>query len=159
MLVAVGPEGGVLAPALAVGRPGDTVGLHLASETLAELVPTSRTSAEALARAETVAGVLAPHVVRSADRPGLIVGALLAAHLRDAVAMVADGYASPDDVDAAMTLGCGYPKGPFQLLAEWGPARIEGVLRAMHLATGDAAAAPLPLLAEYVAAGMPRAGS
>ncbi len=159
VLAAVGPEGGVLAQALAAGRAAKTVGLHLASDTLAELVPTSRTSPAALAAAAAVAARLGVRAVRSSDRPGLIVGALLAAHLRDAVAMVADGYASPADVDTAMTLGCGYPKGPFRLLAERGPERIESLLRAMHRATGDPAFAPHPLLAEYVAAGMPEASS
>ena len=156
VLIATGPEGGVLAPALAVGRPADTVGVHLASPTLAELVPTSRTTPEALARAEAVVAGLGARIVRSADRPGLIVGGLLAAHLRDAVAMVDDGYATPDDVEAAMTLGCGYPKGPFQLLAERGPAEIESVLRLLHAATGDAAFGPEPLLAEYALAGIAR---
>ena len=48
--------------------------------------------------------------------PGLLVGALLYPHLRDAVQMLEDGYATPGDVDAAMMLGCGYPMGPFTLL-------------------------------------------
>ena len=43
---------------------------------------------------------------------------LVAAHLADAIRMVADAYASEADVDTAMRLGCGYPKGPFALLAE-----------------------------------------
>ncbi|MBV9292326.1 MAG: 3-hydroxybutyryl-CoA dehydrogenase [Frankiales bacterium] len=44
--------------------------------------------------------------------------ALLSAHLADAVRMAGDGYATEDDIDTAMRLGCGYPRGPFAMLAE-----------------------------------------
>lgn len=153
-IVAIGPEGGVLAAALAAGRGADAVGLHLASPGLAELVPTRLTSASALAAAQALVGRLGLRAVRSADRPGPLAGALLYSHLRDAVAMVDDGYARPADVDAAMTLGCGYPRGPMQLLAEAGPSRALEVLDAMYASYGDPAFAPTPLLAEYASAGL-----
>jgi 3-hydroxybutyryl-CoA dehydrogenase len=153
-IVAVGPEGGVLAAALAAGRAADAVGLHLAGPTLAELVPTRLSSAGALAAAEALTGRLGLRAVRSLDRPGLLAGALLYPHLGDAVAMVADGYATPADVDAAMTLGCGYPRGPMHLLAEAGPERVFDVLRAMYASYGDPAFAPPPLLAEYALTGL-----
>ena len=154
-IVAVGPEGGVLGPALAARRAADAVGLHLAGQNLVELVPTRLTSAAALSAAEALAARLDLRSVRSADRPGLLAGALLYPHLRDAVAMVSDGYATPADVDAAMTMGCGYPRGPMQLLADAGPERVHSVLRAMQAGYGDPAFAPPPLLADYAAAGMP----
>src|SRR5262249_37523975 len=93
-------------------------------------------------------------VVRAPDRPGLLVGALLYPHLRDAVAMVADGYASPADVDTAMTLGCGYPRGPVRMLADVGLSRAVDVLSAMHAAYGDPEFAPPPLLVECAMAGI-----
>jgi 3-hydroxybutyryl-CoA dehydrogenase len=52
-----------------------------------------------------------------------------------------------------MMLGCGYPSGPFQMLDDAGPANVVSVLEAMHLATGDPAFTPVPLLAEYATAG------
>ena len=73
-------------------------------------------------------------------------------HLADAVRMVQDGYASAADVDTAMTLGCGYPQGPFQLLDAAGPAAVLAGLQAMYDAYGDPAFAPPPLLAEHAAA-------
>jgi len=157
-IVAVGPEGGVLAAAVAAGRGADAVGLHLAGQQLAELVPTRLTSASALAAAQALTGRLGLRSVRSADRPGLLAAALIYPHLRDAVAMVADGYATAGDVDAAMTLGCGYPRGPMQLLAEFGPERVLGVLRAMQAGYGDPAFAPPLLLAEIALAGWLPAG-
>ena len=38
-----------------------------------------------------------------------------------------------------MTLGCGYPQGPFQLLDAAGPADVLAGLRAMYLAYGTPA--------------------
>ncbi|HUJ04555.1 MAG TPA: 3-hydroxyacyl-CoA dehydrogenase NAD-binding domain-containing protein [Streptosporangiaceae bacterium] len=154
VVVATGPAGGVLGPALAAARAADAVGLHLVTPSLAELVTTPLASAAALASARALLARLGLRVVRCPDRPGLLVGALLYPHLRDAVVMVADGYASPADVDAAMTLGCGYPRGPMRLLAEAGPRQAVGVLAAMHAGYGDPAFAPPPLLTEFAAAGL-----
>ncbi len=174
VVVAIGADGGVLGPALAAGRPADTVGLHLVSAAapgssgagsrppqvvLAELAPTLLTSARALAAARALVGRLGLQAVRSADRPGLLVGGLLCPHLRDAVVMVADEYATPADVDAAMTLGCGYPRGPMRMLADVGPGQVAHVLGAMQAAFGDPAYAPPPLLAEYARAGLSPAGA
>ncbi len=154
-VVAIGARGGVLGPAMAAGRAEDAVGLHLAGPGLAELVPTPLTSAGAFAAARALGSKLGHRVVRSADRPGLLAGALLYPHLRDAVVMVADGYAAPADVDVAMTLGCGYPRGPIRMLADAGPGQVADVLAAMHAAYGDPAFALPPLLADCVQTGLP----
>jgi 3-hydroxybutyryl-CoA dehydrogenase len=160
VIVAASQQGGVLAAAAAAGRAADAAGLHLtgpdpAKPALAELVLTAATSASARGHAEALAGGLGLPVVRTADRPGLLAGALLFAHLRDCVAMVADGYASGADVDAAMTLGCGYPAGPMRMLAEAGPSQAVAVLDAMHSGYGDPAFAPPPLLREHALGGLP----
>ncbi len=154
VIVAVGPQGGVLGPATAAGRAADAVGLHVAAPGLAEIVPTPLTSARALAHAGALVARLGLPAVRSADRPGLLAGALLYPHLRDAVAMIGDGYATASDVDTAMTLGCGYPRGPVRMLAEAGVERAAEVLAAMHAGYGDPAFAPPPLLIEYVRGGL-----
>jgi 3-hydroxybutyryl-CoA dehydrogenase len=52
-----------------------------------------------------------------------------------------------------MMLGCGYPRGPLQMLDEAGAANVVAVLDSMHAATGDPAFTPVPLLAEYATAG------
>jgi 3-hydroxybutyryl-CoA dehydrogenase len=169
-LVAIGPEGGVLGPAMAAGRAADAVGLHLAAtapksdnrisgQYLAELAPSSLTSAAAVDAARALAAKLGLRTVVSDDRPGLLVGTLLYPHLRDAVAMVGDGYATPKDVDVAMTLGCGYPRGPMRMLAEAGLAQVADVLAAMHAAYGDPAFSPPPLLTDFARAGLPLDGA
>jgi 3-hydroxybutyryl-CoA dehydrogenase len=162
VIVAASQQGGVLAAAAAAGRAADAAGLHLtgpdpAKPALTELVLTSATSATARAHAQVLAGTLGLPVARTADRPGLLAGALLFAHLRDCVAMVAEGYASGADVDAAMMLGCGYPAGPMRMLAEAGPGQAVAVLDAMHACYGDPAFAPPPLLREHALGGVPPA--
>ena len=53
-----------------------------------------------------------------------------------------------------MTLGCGYPQGPFQLLDAAGAAAVLAGLEAMYDAYGYPSFAPPPLLAEHAAAGI-----
>ncbi len=145
---------GVLPAPLAAGRPADAVGLHLGTGNLAELVTTPLSGPAAIDAAIALAAGLGREVVRCPDRPGFLAGALLYPHLGDAVRMVQDGYATAADIDAAMTLGCGYPSGPLRMLDDIGPARVLAGLTAMHARYGDPAFAPVPLLAEHVAAGI-----
>ena len=63
------------------------------------------------------------NAVTSRDRPGFLTEALAYAQFNDAVRMFQDGYASPADIDTAMMLGCGYPRGPLQMLDDAGPAQ------------------------------------
>jgi 3-hydroxybutyryl-CoA dehydrogenase len=159
-LVLVGADMGraVLPAALAAGRPEQTVGVHLpgglTAGSLAEIVPTSVSSPAAVAAGMALAARLGLTAVRAPDRPGFLVGALLFPHLADAVRMAQDGYASPADIDAAMTLGCGYPQGPFELLDDAGAAAVLAGLESMYDAYGYPSFAPPPLLAEHAAAGI-----
>jgi len=120
---------------------------------LAELVMPDVTAPGTAAKASALAARIRLKAVISRDRPGFLVEALAYAQFNDAVRMVQDGYASPDDIDTAMMLGCGYVRGPLQLLDEAGAANVVAVLEAMHAATGDPAFTPVPLLAEYATAG------
>jgi 3-hydroxybutyryl-CoA dehydrogenase len=67
--------------------------------------------------------------------------------------MVEAGYASPDDIDTAMTLGCGYPTGPLADLERTGPAVVLGRLNRLWAETRDPGLAPAPLLDQIVTAG------
>ena len=154
VVVAAAADRGVLAAAIETGRPADAVGLHWAGDKLAELVTTPLSGPAAVAAAVALAAELGLEVVRCPDRPGFLAGALLCPHLNDAVRMVQDGYASAADIDTAMTLGCGYPRGPMRMLDQIGPAAALRVLTQMHARYGDPGFAPVPLLAEYAAAGL-----
>jgi 3-hydroxybutyryl-CoA dehydrogenase len=157
VLIAATAERPVLPAALAAGRPEQSVGLYvprgLADGRLAELIRTSLSSDKAIAAAAALADKLGLAVVHAPDRPGFLVGALLYPHLADAVRMVQDGYATAAEVDTAMVLGCGYPRGPFQLLEAADPSIVLAGLRAMQEAYGFPSLAPPVLLAEHAAAG------
>ena len=158
VIVAADPKHRVLDAALAAGHPADVVGIHLTGTGdgkpgLAELVLPDISAANTAAKARALAAQVGLHAVISRDRPGFLAEALAYAQFNDAVRMFQDGYASPSDIDTAMMLGCGYPRGPLQMLDDAGPANVVDVLDAMHAATGDPAFTPVPLLAEYATAG------
>jgi len=157
VIVAADPRHRVLDAALAAGHPADVVGVHFVESGnrkpgLAELVLPDITAAGTAAKAAALAARIGLNAVISRDRPGFLVEALAYAQFNDAVRMFQDGCASPADIDIAMMLGCGYPRGPLQMLDEAGAANVVGVLEAMHAATGDPAFTPVPLLAEYATA-------
>jgi 3-hydroxybutyryl-CoA dehydrogenase len=159
VLVAADPAHRVLDGALASGRPADAAGIHLIGReagrpALAELVITHLTTARAAATAAAVAAaMLGLDAVTTRDRPGFLTAALAYPHLNDAARMVQDGHATAAGIDTAMMLGCGYPRGPLQMLDDIGPAAVLGVLSAMYASSADPAFAPAPLLAEHAAAG------
>jgi len=159
VIVAADPKQRVLDAALDAGHPADVVGVHFVKAGngepgLAELVLPDVTAAGTAAKAAALTARIRLNAVISRDRPGFLVEALAYAQFNDAARMFQDGYASPADIDTAMMLGCGYPRGPLQMLDEAGPADVAGVLEAMHAATGDPAYTPVPLLAEYATAGI-----
>ncbi|RKR88060.1 3-hydroxybutyryl-CoA dehydrogenase [Micromonospora pisi] len=143
--------------AMATGRPADVIGLHfprpVGERQLAEIVLTVRTSAEATAVARTVASVLGLTTVVCADRPGFVVDALLFPYLNDAIRMLEASYATVEDVDHAMRLGCGYPVGPFALLDQVGLDVALKIQRGLYGAAREPGLAPAPLLEQLVTAG------
>jgi 3-hydroxybutyryl-CoA dehydrogenase len=91
--------------------------------------------------------------VSCGDRAGFLVDALLFPYLNDAVRMLETGYATTDDIDTAMTLGCRLPAGPFEVLDSIGNDVALGVLRTLHAQNPEPGLAPAPLLGQLVTAG------
>lgn len=83
---------------------------------LVEIVSTVATNLEVVQRCTNLMRELGKKPVQCSDRAGFIVNALLFPYLNNAIAMASSNYASIEDIDAAMKLGCGYPMGPFELL-------------------------------------------
>ncbi|MEN3613082.1 3-hydroxybutyryl-CoA dehydrogenase [Plantactinospora sp. ZYX-F-223] len=143
--------------AMAARRPAEVVGLHLLDPTRAgavvEIVRTVRSSAEAVATARAVCAGLGRTGVVCGDRAGFVVRALLFPYLNDAVRMLEASYATVDDIDHAMTLGCGYPAGPFEMLDRFGPEVALRVQRSLYREFREPGLAPAPLLEQVVTAG------
>jgi 3-hydroxybutyryl-CoA dehydrogenase len=147
----------VIECAAATGRQSDVVGMHFFNPTtvmaLVEVVSTVSTAPEVTATAQTVAVSLGKHPVSCGDRAGFIVNALLFPYLNDAVKMLEAHYATADDIDSAMKVGCGYPMGPFELLDVVGLDVSLAIQRVLYQEFREPGFAPAPLLEHLVKAG------
>ncbi|WP_117210328.1 3-hydroxyacyl-CoA dehydrogenase family protein [Allorhizocola rhizosphaerae] len=147
----------VIECAMATQRPADVIGLHFFNPApvmaLVEVVKTIRTSPATVATANEVIARLGKTAVGCADRAGFIVNALLFPYLNDAVKMLEASYATADDIDAAMKLGCGYPMGPFELLDVVGLDVALAIQRELYLELREPGFSPAPLLEHLVTAG------
>ncbi|WP_222265118.1 3-hydroxyacyl-CoA dehydrogenase family protein [Modestobacter marinus] len=154
-VLATTSRGPVIELATASGRAADVVGLHVPhpAAPLVEVVSTVATAPEVAATAHAFCAALGRHPVSCTDRAGFIVDALLFPYLNDAVRMLQARYATADDIDAAMTLGCGYPRGPFQVLDDVGLDVALAVQRDLYAESREPGLAPAPLLEHLVTAG------
>ncbi|NSC24611.1 3-hydroxyacyl-CoA dehydrogenase family protein [Streptomyces albus subsp. chlorinus] len=147
----------VVACARATSRPQDVIGMHFFNPApamrLVEVVTTVLTAEDTRATVHEVCAKLRKHPVDCGDRAGFIVNALLFPYLNNAVKMVQEHYASPDDIDTAMKLGGGYPMGPFELLDVVGLDVSLAIERVLHEEFRDPSLAPAPLLEHLVSAG------
>ena len=143
--------------AAATDRPGDVVGLHFFNPapvmTLVEVVRTVSTTDDVVATARALCDRAGKHAVECGDRAGFIVNALLFPYLNDAVKMLQAHYASVEDIDSAMVVGCGYPMGPFDLLDVVGLDVALAIQRSLYLEFREPGFAPAPLLEQLVTAG------
>ncbi|MGY1747292.1 3-hydroxyacyl-CoA dehydrogenase family protein [Blastococcus sp. SYSU D00695] len=147
----------VIECAKASGRPADVVGMHFFNPAqvmkLVEVVSTISTAPDVAATVHAVSARLKKHAVSCTDRAGFIVNALLFPYLNDAVKMLEAHYATSDDIDAAMKVGCGYPMGPFELLDVVGLDVSLAIERELYTEFREPGFAPAPLLEHLVTAG------
>jgi 3-hydroxybutyryl-CoA dehydrogenase len=143
--------------AAATGRPADVVGMHFFNPAqvmaLVEVVSTVSTAPSVVAAVLAVCERLGKHAVTCADRAGFIVNALLFPYLNDAVRMVQAHYATANDIDAAMKVGCGYPMGPFELLDVVGLDVALAIQTTLYREFREPGFAPAPMLEHLVTAG------
>ncbi|MGW4401817.1 3-hydroxyacyl-CoA dehydrogenase family protein [Amycolatopsis nivea] len=147
----------VIECAAATSRPGDVIGLHFFNPApvmkLVEVVSTIATAPDVTATATAVCAAVGKHPVHCGDRAGFIVNALLFPYLNDAVKMLEAHYASADDIDTAMKVGCGLPMGPFELLDVVGLDVSLAIERTLFNEFREEGFAPAPLLEHLVTAG------
>ncbi|CCB77549.1 putative 3-hydroxyacyl-CoA dehydrogenase [Streptantibioticus cattleyicolor NRRL 8057 = DSM 46488] len=144
--------------AAATHHPERVIGLHFFAPAqamkLVEVVSTVLTSPEATASVTALVRELGKEPVPVGDRPGFIADGLLFGYLNQAAAMYESRYATREDIDAAMRLGCGLPMGPLALLDLVGIDTARTVLEAMYAASHDRLHAPAPILGHLAAAGL-----
>lgn len=138
-------------------RPERVVGIHFFNPAqvmkLVEVVHTIATDDETLATAVALSRAAGKHPVTCGDRAGFIVNALLFPYLNDAIKMYEANYASTEDIDAAMKVGCGYPMGPFELLDTVGLDVSLAIEQTLFREFREQGMSPAPLLEHLVTAG------
>ncbi|HJT37500.1 MAG TPA: 3-hydroxybutyryl-CoA dehydrogenase [Actinomycetota bacterium] len=147
----------VISLAAATERPEQVVGMHFFNPApvmkLVEVVKTVRTSEETADAVFALATKLGKHPVVCPDRAGFIVNALLFPYINDATRMLESGYASAEDIDTAMKLGCGHPMGPFALADIVGLDVTLQIIQTLYQEFRDPYYAPAPMLEHLVTAG------
>jgi len=147
----------VIECAQATSRPQDVVGMHWFNPAtvmkLVEVVPTVTTADDVVATVLDVCVKTNKHAVLCGDRAGFIVNALLFPYLNDAVKMLEAHYATIDDIDFAMTKGCGHPMGPFALMDVVGLDVTLAIQRTLFEEFREPGDVPAPMLEHLVRAG------
>ncbi|MFD7230307.1 3-hydroxybutyryl-CoA dehydrogenase [Streptomyces sp. NPDC059881] len=144
---------------MATQRADRVVGLHFFNPVpvlpLVEVVASLHTSAGTLATAEEFAAhALGKTVIRSRDRAGFVVNALLIPYLLSAIRMTESGFTSASDVDAGMELGCAHPLGPLKLADLIGLDTVASIAESLYDEFKEPLYAPPPLLLRMVEAGL-----
>jgi len=144
---------------IATERPEQVIGIHFFNPVpvlrLVELVISLMTSPATIATADDFAtNVLHKRVIRSQDRAGFVVNALLIPYLLSAIRMMESGFATADDIDTGMVEGCNHPMGPLHLADLIGLDTTLAVAQSLYDEFKEPLYAPPPMLSRMVEAGL-----
>ncbi len=138
-------------------NPERVLGLHFFSPVpvmkLVEVVIGLDTEDQTVATAEGFASAIGKQPIRTKDRSGFIVNMLLVPYLMAAVRMYEDGFATREDIDEGMRLGCGHPMGPLTLCDFIGLDVLYAVCDSLYDEFKRPEYAPPPLLKRMVVSG------
>jgi 3-hydroxybutyryl-CoA dehydrogenase len=138
-------------------RPERVLGLHFFSPVpvmrLVEVVVALDTADEVVTAARAFVERLGKRPIETKDRSGFIVNMLLVPYLMAAVRMYEEEFASREDIDAGMRLGCGHPMGPLALCDFIGLDVLYAVCDSLYEEFKRDEYAPPPLLKRMVASG------
>ena len=106
--------------ASAVSTPERVVGMHFFNPAplmrLVEIVRAELTSDDAFDTAYALGEKLGKHPISCHDTPGFVVNRVLIPLLNDCVRVLDESRVTPEDLDAGMKFGAGWPMGPCELL-------------------------------------------
>jgi 3-hydroxybutyryl-CoA dehydrogenase len=145
--------------AMATKRPEQVIGMHFFNPVpvlrLVELISSLLTSPETTARTTQYAtDSLHKKVITSPDRAGFVVNALLIPYLLSAIRMLESGFASAEDIDTGMVVGCAHPMGPLALTDLIGLDTTLAVADSLYEEFKESHLAPPPLLSRMTQAGL-----
>ena len=139
-------------------KPENVCGMHFFNPPqlmpLVEIIRGRRTSDETVRKVRELSTKLGKETVLcKKDSPGFIVNRILVPALNEAVFLVQEGVADPEDIDKAIKLGLNWPMGPLQLLDYVGLDTTFNITQVFMNEFQDSKFRPSPLLREMVRAG------
>lgn len=138
-------------------RPQNCIGLHFFNPVpvmaLVEIIRGLQTSDATHAGAVEFAQAIGKTPITVRNSPGFVVNRILCPMINEAVFVLQEGLATPEEIDAGMKLGCNHPIGPLALADLIGLDTMLAVMRVFHEGFGDPKYRPAPLLKEMVDAG------
>ena len=140
-------------------HPGRVLGMHFFNPVpvlpLVELVTSIMTEPETVEEVRQFAeGTLGKQCIDSQDRAGFVVNALLIPYLLSAIRMYESGFASKEDIDQGMVLGCAHPMGPLKLSDLIGLDTLLAVSESLYDEFRDPSSVAPALLNRMVEAGL-----
>ena len=143
--------------AAATSRPGHFIGMHFFNPVpmmaLVELIRGVQTSDATHDAVKALALRLGKSPITVKNAPGFVVNRILVPMINEAFFVLAEGLATPEDIDAGMKLGCNQPIGPLALADMIGLDVCLAVMEVYLQEFGDSKYRACPLLKELVAAG------
>jgi 3-hydroxybutyryl-CoA dehydrogenase len=120
---------------------------------LVEVIPGLATAPETVAETRAMMQAVGKTPVTIKDVPGFAVNRLLHVLMIEAVRLVEEEVATPEEIDTACRLGLGHPMGPFELMDATTSSLCLQAQQIMHDAYGERFR-PRPLLKSRVRAGL-----
>ncbi len=143
--------------AAATRIPDRVIGMHFFNPIpmmqLIELIRGLQTSEATYTAVEAVARKLGKTPVKIRNSPGFVVNRLLCPLMNEAINALAEGLATPEEIDTAMKLGANHPMGPLALCDLVGLDVELAVMNVLYEGFKDPKYRPAPLLVEMVEAG------
>ena len=143
--------------ASATKRPDKVIGMHFFNPApvmkLVEVIKGMATSPETFATVKEVAEKIGKTPVEVAEAPGFVVNRILIPMINEAFGIMAEGIASPEDIDQAMMLGANHPMGPLALGDLVGLDVCLAIMDVLYTETGDTKYRAHCLMRKYVRAG------
>ena len=143
--------------AAATSRAERFIGMHFFNPVpmmaLVEIIRGLQTSDATHDAVKTLSERLGKSPITVKNAPGFVVNRILVPMINEAFFVLAEGLATPEDIDAGMKLGCNQPIGPLALADMVGLDVCLAVMDVYLQEFGDSKYRACPLLREMVAAG------
>jgi 3-hydroxybutyryl-CoA dehydrogenase len=140
-----------------VSNPQRFIGMHFFNPvplmTLVEIIRGLQTDDQTHGLVHEMSKVLGKEPITVKNAPGFVVNRILVPMINEAFFVLAEGLATPEDIDAGMKLGCNHPIGPLALADMIGLDTCLAIMEVYFKNFSDSKYRPCPLLCEMVAAG------